>query len=59
MNIENCTYLLGHVNFKCEHLGEFGILVILRKYNRLLLKKELQLEKLNVIILVRKEIYSH
>lgn len=39
LNIESCTYLLGHVKFKCEHPGEISILVILRKHNRCYFKK--------------------
>lgn len=46
LNLESCTYL-GHVKFKGEHTGEFVFLGILRKHNRLLLKSEFQLEKLN------------
>lgn len=59
LNVESCTYLLGHVKFKCEHPGEFEVLIVLRKHNRLLLKNKLQLEKLKLIILVRKGINLH
>lgn len=55
MNLESCTYISGHVKLKREHHGEFGVLVILRKQNRLLLQSVLQAEKLKGVILASKE----
>lgn len=54
MNLESCTYIPGHVQPKPEHYGEIGVLVILRKQNRLLLQSVLQAEKLKGVILASK-----
>lgn len=54
MNLESCTYIPGHVKLKREHHGELGVLVILRKHNRLLLQSALQAEKLKGVILASK-----
>lgn len=59
MNLESCTYISGHIKLKCEHHGEFGVLVILRKQNRLLLQSALQAEKLNRVILASKRGYTY